>query len=145
MPDQEGLTEMVLFATYCSAEKDAASGLLPAIDRYQSERISGVCSGAKSASARFGILSGQYGLISADHPLPYYDHLLQVDQIEEMAKRTQATLVEWEITEVQWFSVAFEMDPNVKRYQSVMEEAAAQAGAAFHLTLWEPTGMLGLI
>ena len=92
-----------------------------------------------------GILSGQYGLISPEHPLPYYDHLLRVDQIETMAEKTKAILRGWEITEVQWFTVAFEMDPNVRRYQSVMEQAAKQAGVDFQLTLWEPTGMLGLI
>ena len=136
---------MVLFATYCSAEKDGAIGEIPAIDRYQSDRISGVYAAAKSADAQFGILSGQYGLISAEQPLPYYDHLLQVDQIAAMAEKTKDRLVEWEVTEVQWFSVAFEMDPNVRRYQRVMEKAAEQAGIDFQLTLWEPTGMLGLI
>ena len=136
---------MVLYATYCSAEKDGSSTLLPAIERYQSDRISGVCSAAKIAGATFGILSGQYGLISADHPLPYYDHLLQEGQIGEMTHQVQATLNDWNITEIHWFSVAFEMDPNVKRYQMVMEAAAKNIGAEFQLTLWEPTGMLGLI
>ena len=136
---------MLLYATYCSAEKDGAHALLPAIERYQSDRISGVCTAAKAAGAEFGILSGQFGLISAEHPLPYYDHLLQENQIADMAERVQATLTEWKISVIQWFSVAFEMDPNVKRYQSVMEKAATQTGAVFHLTLWEPTGMLGLI
>ena len=136
---------MVLFATYCSAEKDSAAGEIPAIERYQSDRISGVSANATYAGVRFGILSGQYGLISGDHPLPYYDHLLQVDQIPAMAEQVHATLVEWAVTEIQWFSVAFEMDPNVKRYQSVMAKAAEKAGIDFQLTLWEPTGTLGLI
>ena len=145
MSNRQSLIRMVLYATYCSAEKDGADGLLPAIERYQSDRISGVCRAAKPAGARFGILSGEFGLISSDHPLPYYDHLLQENQITQMAERVQNTLTEWQISEVQWFSVAFEMDPNVKRYQSVMEHAAEQAGVTFQLTLWEPTGMLGLI
>ena len=136
---------MVLYATYCSAEKDGAAGVLPAIERYQSDRISGVCLAADGAGVRFGILSGEFGLISSDHPLPYYDHLLHPNQIEEMAERVHHTLTEWNISEVHWFSVAFEMDPNVKRYQSVMEKAAAKMGADFQLTLWEPAGMLGLI
>ena len=136
---------MLLYATYCSAEKDGSSALLPAIERYQSARISGVCSAAKMAGATFGILSGKYGLISADHPLPYYDHLLQEHQIEEMTKQVQVTLKNWNITEIHWFSVAFEMDPNVKRYQMVLDAAAKNMGVAFQLTLWEPTGMLGLI
>ena len=136
---------MVLYATYCSAEKNGSGTLLPAIDRYRSDRISGVCSAAKTAGATFGILSGQYGLISADHPLPYYDHLLQEDEIDAMTHQVQSTLSDWNIAEIHWFSVAFEMDPNVQRYQRVMEAAATNIGAEFQLTLWEPTGMLGLI
>jgi hypothetical protein len=136
---------MLLFATYCSADKDGAAGNLPAIERYVSDRINGVCANAQGAQARFGILSGMYGLISADHPLPYYDHLLQTDQIEAMVTTVQSTLTEWEVTEVRWFSVAFEMDPNVRRYRDVMAQAAHAANARFELTLWEPTGTLGLI
>ena len=88
---------MVLFATYCSAEKDGASGDLPAIKRYTSDRILGVAAAARGAEARFGILSGQFGLISADHPLPYYDHLLQPDEITERAASAARTLADWGI------------------------------------------------
>ena len=136
---------MVLFATYCSAEKDGASGMQAAIDRYRSARIRGVHTSAAVAGAKFGILSGQYGLIAADHPIPYYDHLLQTDEIEPMVAAVQATLESWQITEVRWFSVAFEMDPHVGRYRAVMERAAAEMGAQFELTLWEPIGTLGLV
>lgn len=136
---------MVLFATYCSAEKDGASGDLPAIKRYTSDRILGVAAAARGAEARFGILSGQFGLISADHPLPYYDHLLQPDEITERAASAARTLADWGITRIRWFSVAFEMDPNVGRYREVMTQAAATNGIAFELEIWEPTGTLGLV
>jgi hypothetical protein len=136
---------MLLFATYCSADKDGAAGDLPAIERYISDRINGVYANAQTAQARFGILSGMYGLISADHPLPYYDHLLQTEQIDDMVRSVQSTLTEWGVTEVRWFSVGFEMDPNVRRYRDVIGRAAQEAEATFDLTLWEPTGTLGLI
>jgi len=136
---------MLLFATYCSADKDGASGDLPAVERYRSDRIQGVYAGAQSAQARFGILSGRFGLIAHDHPIPYYDHLLKRDEVEEMVSRVQHTLSAWEVTEVRWFSVAFEMDPNVAQYRQVMERAATAEGATFELTLWEPAATLGLI
>ena len=136
---------MELFATYCSAEKDGAAGDLPAIKRYTSERISGVATAAKGAEARFGILSGQYGLINADHPLPYYDHLLQPDEITARAEQVAQTLSDWGITKICWFSVAFEMDPNVGRYREVMARAAAANGIELEIKIWEPTGTLGLI
>ena len=136
---------MELFATYCSAEKDGAEGELPAIERYTSERINGVAAAAKSAEAKFGILSGEYGLIASDHPLPYYDHLLQPGEVAARAEAVALTLTEWGITRIRWFSVAFEMDPNVGRYRDVMAQAATACGIEIELELWEPTGTLGLV
>ncbi len=136
---------MELFATYCSADKEAAAGDLPAVERYLSERISGVYANAQSSGSRFGILSGRYGLIAPNTPIPHYDHLLQVNEIGPMVQQVADTLSAWEVTTIRWFTVAFEMDPNVTRYRDVMSQAAAHIGAEFELELWEPTGMLGLI
>ena len=136
---------MLLFATYCSASKEAHAGDMPAAQRYISDRIQGVYALANGAEARFGILSGQFGLLAPDHPIPFYDHLLQPDEMDAMVERVSGTLGEWEITEVRWFSVAFEMDPNVRRYRDVMSRAAEKAGATFTLELWEPVGTLGIV
>ena len=136
---------MFLFASYWPAEYDGADCELPAIERYTSERINGVAAAAKSAEAKFGILSGEYGLIAADHPLPYYDHLLQPGEVAARAEAVAQTLTEWGITRIRWFSVAFEMDPNVGRYRDVMTQAATACGIECEIALWEPTGTLGLI
>ena len=131
-----------LFATYCSAEKNRSDAPLPAVERYISERIAGVHAMAKAAAVRFGILSGEFGLIAPDHPIPYYDRLLDRHQVESMAVSVADTLRAWDIHAVQWFSVAFEMDPNVSRYRDVMAKAAEAVGAAFDLDLWNPPGTL---
>ena len=136
---------MELFATYCSADKEAASGDLPAVERYVSERISGAYANALSSGNRFAILSGRFGLIAPDTPIPHYDHLLQVNEMDAMVQRVTTTLKAWEVTTIRWFTVAFEMDPNVTRYRDVMSQSATQIGAEFEIELWEPTGMLGLI
>jgi len=134
-----------LYATYCSAHKDSTAGDLPAADRYISDRIAGVYTNAMSSECRFGILSGRFGLITPTQPIPDYDHLLQPSEIPSMAERVAATLKQWEVTSIQWFTVAFEMDPHVSRYSDVMTRAAELAGIDFELELWEPTGMLGLV
>ena len=136
---------MELFATYCSADKEATPGNLPATERYLSERISGVYANATSSGNRFAILSGRFGLMDPDTPIPNYDHLLQINEIGPMTQRVAETLKAWEITTIRWFTVAFEMDPNVSRYHDVMSQAAAEIGVDFEFELWEPTGMLGLI
>jgi len=136
---------MKLFATYCSAQKDTATGLVPARERYVSDRITGVEKRAQMAGAQFAILSGKLGLIPPDTPIADYDHLLHRAQVPEMTDTVARTLEEWGITQVHWFSVAFEMDTNVRLYKTVIAEAAATKGIGFELELWEPTGMLGLI
>ncbi len=136
---------MELFATYCSANKRPDSGNLPALDRYISDRIAGVYANARTAGHQFGILSGQFGLIAPDQPIPDYNHLLQPNEIDVMANRVSTTLQQWEITTIKWFSVAFEMDPHVSRYSEVMSRAAGKSGTEFELELWEPTGLLGLV
>ena len=134
-----------LYATYCSAKKDTATGLVPARERYTSDRITGVEKRAQLTDARFAILSGKFGLIPPDTPIADYDHLLQRTQLTEMTNTVAHTLEAWGVTQVHWFSVAFEMDPNVHLYKTVMADAAATKGIDFELEIWEPTGTLGLI
>ena len=134
-----------LYATYCSADKREDAGPLPAIERYQSDRIVGVHRMAEAAGARFAILSGEFGLIPPSAPIPHYDRLLAVDEVSAMAERVAASLTAWSITEVQWFSVAFEMDPHVARYRDAMAHAAQRVGASFELDVWAPPGAVPLI
>jgi hypothetical protein len=131
---------MKLYATYCSKDKEATAGELPAIERYLSLRIRAVHAAAEGAGAKFGILSGLYGLISPDHPIPDYDHLLQLCEMEDRVNKVEGVLREWDIDEIHWYSVAFEMDANVGRYRKVMERAAAKVDATVEVVLWEPGG-----
>ena len=133
---------MKLYATYCSADKEHAAGDMAAIDRYVSSRIRAVHTAAKGASARFGILSGLYGLIPPDHPIPYYDHLLQLSEMNDRIDEVEAVLRDWEIHEIHWFSGAFEMDANVGRYRTVMERAAHRVDATVELVLWDPASSI---
>ena len=125
-----------LFATYCSAEKESSSKELPAIERYLSQRIRGLKAMADESGGLFGILSGRFGLIAAEHAIPYYDHLMGEDEVDGWIGEVSATLREWGVSEVRWFSVAFEVDPNVRRYHAVMAGAAAAVGAEFVWEVW---------
>ncbi len=130
---------MKLYATYCSKDKEATAGELPAIERYLSSRIRATHAAAGGVGAKFGILSGLYGLISPDQPIPDYDHLLQLCEMDDRVDQVEATLREWDIDEIHWYSVAFEMDANVGRYRMVMEQAAAKVGATVEVFLWDPS------
>ena len=114
-----------LFATYCSAEKRRDDGLLPAAERYVSARIQDTLEQARDAAVEGGILSGSYGLISPEHGIPWYDHLLKRVEIDGMVPRVVATLGDWDIHEVQWFTASPARDKNVVLYRLVMEKACA--------------------
>lgn len=145
VPVANVVTAHRLYATYCAADKRADPEPLPAIERYESTRIVGVHRMAESAGAQFGILSGEFGLLPPSAPIPYYDRLLAAEDVSLMAERVAETLTAWAITEVRWFSVAFEMDPHVTRYRDAMAGAADRAGASFELEMWEPPNALPLI
>ena len=76
---------MLAYATYCSALKNYSKKALPAIQLYDSERISKVFELANSQNAKFVILSGKHGLVEAHQQINYYDHLLNQTEVEAHA------------------------------------------------------------
>jgi len=112
-----------LYATYCSAPKREDPEPLPAIRRYRSQRIARVAALALEDGASFGILSGSYGLLAPQDAIPWYDHLLQVDEIETLTVAVAETLAARAPDEVVWYSVDPAIDPPVERYSTVMRRA----------------------
>ena len=62
--------------TICSREKLEDRGMLPARERYTGSHITRVEELAISTMSPFFILSGVYGLLTPDEPIPHYDHVL---------------------------------------------------------------------
>ena len=114
---------MKILATYCSAEKDERLDLLPAFQRYQSKRINLVMGKAQELGIPFMIISGQFGLIRFDHPLPYYDHLLRPDKVGDHAKFVAGHITKIKITEIEFYSRKIEHDPNLQAYHDCMRMA----------------------
>lgn len=75
---------MKLHVTYCSKNKDRTRKNLPAIERYQSERIDRVKTLSEEKDENFAILSGKYGLIEAQEEIPFYDELLRERNIPQL-------------------------------------------------------------
>ena len=115
---------MKVISTYCSAEKDKRIDLIPAYQRYTSERIACLKSEAKSQGTTFMILSGKFGLIHADHPLPNYNHLLRESQVEYQAKFVAVQIEENGITEIEFHSRTVEEDPQLVTYHNCIQMAA---------------------
>jgi len=79
-----------LYVTYCSGKKDTKEGSIPAIERYDSDRIRWVYNVSLKDKADFAILSGVLGLLYPAEKIPYYNHKMNKDDVKRIAK-----LIKW--------------------------------------------------
>ena len=115
---------MLAYATYCSALKNYSKKALPAIQLYDSERISKVFELAKSQNAKFVILSGKYGLLEAHQQINYYDHLLDQTEVESHAGVMASQIATKDISEIVFFSNSVQTDPNLLPYLRSIKRAS---------------------
>ena len=114
---------MIAYATYCSALKNYSKKALPAIQLYDSERISKVFELAKSQNAKFVILSGKYGLVEAHQQINYYDHLLNQTEVETHANLIASQIAAKCISEIVFFTNPVQTDPNLLPYLRSIKRA----------------------
>ena len=122
-----------VISTICSKEKSPEQGLIPARNRYLSERINQVGKIALDANLEFLILSGEYGLIGADQEIPYYDHLLKIDEVDDLTD-----IVKKQIFELKADEIIFYAKPNADTwvpYYSVIENATKASGVNLNVKL----------
>lgn len=117
-----------MYCTYCSKQKTTDEGEVPAIQRYQSQRIAQVNLKATIDGCPFFILSGKYGIIPSDYPLPYYDHLLTPDEVDAMSNQVGSQIKTFEISEIHYFSNDPQQDSTLQPYASVIEKSCRMAG-----------------
>jgi len=119
---------MIIYSTYCSAEKNKDSSKIPAIDRYISSRIEMVSKIAQSTNHEFFILSGLYGLIHSKKLIPYYDHLLSEEEIVKHTKLVSEQLKEFGITEILFYTRPLSTDPKIRSYLMCINQACEESG-----------------
>lgn len=128
---------MKLVCTYCSGPKRDDGGLLPAVDRYLSGRIRALHAAAREQGALFRILSGEFGLIPPDRPIPWYDHLLRPEEAAGLAVRIADELVALGVVSVRYHTADPRKHPDTIPYLNVMEKACGQAGLEVEVILLE--------
>ena len=119
---------MLAYFTYCSAEKNYSNRSISAIKLYKSERISNVHKDAQANNIQMFILSGKYGVISAQHKINYYDHLLKDEEVDMHSELVTNQLKELGIRELVFFSNKLENDNNLAPYHSCIKKACNNAG-----------------
>jgi hypothetical protein len=122
--------DMYAFCTYCSKNKSETSGEIPASERYRSIRLEAVHDAARRLGLRFFILSGEYGLIPPEQPIPWYDHRLLTDEVPTLASQVLEQIARRAITHLVYFTESLRRDPNVAPYQAVIMEACQRAGVS---------------
>ncbi len=117
---------MYIFCTYCSRDKSDEPNLIPAVQRYQSQRISRVYAAASQVGLEFFILSGEFGLLSAQQPIPWYDHLLLSEEVDELAARMAQQIRDRGISGIVYFTSSSAQDPNVQPYRDAITTACKE-------------------
>lgn len=126
---------MRTYATYCSAAKRRDPGDLPAIERYLSPRIRAVAARAAADGAGFLILSGRFGFVAPEEPIPWYDHLLREEEAEAMAERAAEGLRARGVGALVFFCADPALDPNVRAYLTAAERACALADVGWRVEI----------
>ena len=124
---------MKAICTYCAKPKRTDSRDLPAVRRYLSERIDRLHAQAQSSGHVFFILSGKYGFISAGELIPWYDHLLNADEVAAMAPTMAAVLNRLGITDLTYHTADSAQFPLVKPYLAVVQQACQMANIPLQL------------
>ncbi len=126
---------MKIVVTYCSGPKRKDGGLLPAIDRYLSERIRSLHRQAIANADEFRILSGEFGLLAADQPIPWYDHLLSTEEVGNLAEKVATDLSGLQANTVEYHTADPEQFPDVIAYREVIEAACLVFGINLEVVL----------
>lgn len=131
---------MHAFCTYCSSSKRQDPGEIPAIDRYKSPRINRIHSAARQVGVEFFILSGKFGLIPPNQPLPYYDHLLELKEVPALVELVSSQTREYGIHAVVYFTKS-PRDSNLLPYLTVILIACSITDVQCHVVDLEERDM----
>lgn len=120
------------FCTPCCRDKRTEPQPLPAIERYASPRIGYVAEEARRLGRPLLILSGRFGLLDANEPIPWYDGALTerrvpalvpllVEQLRRVGSRRLVLFARPRTT------------PGWEPYHAAIERACAAANIPFEL------------
>ena len=119
--------------TYCSAPKRTTPDLLPAVERYVSTRITALWQACQEDGRPMLILSGQYGLLRPEDPIPWYDHLMAPEEVADMTARITAQLRALEISRIEYTTAKTSIAPAVIPYLAALSSACRNADVTLEL------------
>ena len=118
---------MLAYCTYCSADKHYSETPVPAIQLYNSDRITKVFEAAKKSNSTFLILSGIYGIVDPNEEISYYDHLLMSSEIENHSDLIASQIISKNITTIEFYMNSVERDNNLQAYIDCISKACTKS------------------
>lgn len=88
---------------------------------------------AQREGVAFRILSGQFGLVASDDPLPFYDHLLRQEEVEDLSEAVARQLCSQRIEEVVYFTKEPVSHPLIGPYFETIKRACARVGSTLEV------------
>jgi hypothetical protein len=118
---------MEYVCTTCCKDKRENRELLPATERYISERIDFVAEESGRLGKPFIIFSGKYGVIDADHKIPWYDKKLEPEDVTGMIPIVKSQLLEKGVWKIRFYGKP-RTTPGWEPYYEVLEQSCDQLG-----------------
>ena len=87
---------------------------------------------------RFTVLSGKFGLLFPDDPIPYYDRLLKEGDIPRLSEKVSNFLKENSVQKLLFLVPDPEKDPAVRSYIECVKRGCRKAGASLQVKYVPP-------
>jgi hypothetical protein len=113
---------MEFVCTICCKEKRTDTSLLPAIDRYLSTRIAFAYDESRRLGRPMLILSGKYGLLRPEDPIPWYDQKLVMEAVPEIVPVIASRLTKLGVSHI-IFYCRTKTDLDWRPYHAALEQA----------------------
>lgn len=122
---------MKYIITTCCKDKRLDEALLPSIDRYLDPRIKKVFNIAKKSGDGFLILSGKYGILKPEDPIPYYDQILLEENVPEIVDLVVPRFRELRVAEIIVYGKDASLDLGWIPYYSVLKKSCEKLGIVY--------------
>ncbi|HSU73153.1 MAG TPA: hypothetical protein VLJ21_04880 [Candidatus Binatia bacterium] len=114
---------MKIYCTICSKEKVTTKQPLAAIKRYDSPRIHAVFARSRKDGVELRILSGKFGLLAPEEPIPSYDYQLTLAEVPALKEQVVKQIRVQHIDEIILFAKTL---PEWRPYIIVLELACKE-------------------